>query len=50
MSKRRKDSPEFKARADMEAISGRKTIQEIAGDNPSYTGESVKEAATGWCQ
>ena len=30
MSKRRTHSPEFKARVAMEAISGRKTIQEIA--------------------
>jgi putative transposase len=30
MSKRRTHSPEFKDRAAMEAISGRKTIQEIA--------------------
>ncbi len=29
MSKRRTHSPEFKARVAMEAISGRKTIQEI---------------------
>ena len=33
MSKRRTDSPEFKARVAMEAISGRKTIQEIASDH-----------------
>ncbi len=32
MSKRRTHSPEFKARVAMEAISGRKTIQEIAAD------------------
>ena len=32
MSKRRTHSPEFKARVPMEAISGRKTIQEIAAD------------------
>ena len=30
MSKRRTLSPEFKAMAAMEAISGRKTLQEIA--------------------
>jgi transposase-like protein len=30
MSKRRTHSPEFKARGAMEAISGRKTLQEIA--------------------
>jgi putative transposase len=33
MSKRRIHSPEFKARVAMEAISGRKTIQEIAADH-----------------
>jgi hypothetical protein len=33
MSKRRTHSPEFKARVAMEAISGRKTIQEIASDH-----------------
>jgi putative transposase len=33
MSKRRTYSPEFKARVAMEAISGRKTIQEIAADH-----------------
>jgi transposase-like protein len=33
MSKRRTDRPEFKARVAMEAISGRKTIQEIAADH-----------------
>ena len=33
MSKRRTHSPEFKARVAMEAISGRKTIQEIATDH-----------------
>jgi putative transposase len=32
MSKRRTHSPEFKARVDMEVISGRKTTQEIAAD------------------
>jgi hypothetical protein len=31
MSKRRTHSPEFKAKVAMEAISGRKTLQEIAG-------------------
>ena len=35
MSKRRTHSPEFKARVAMEAISGRKTIQEIAVDHTS---------------
>jgi putative transposase len=34
MSKRFTHSPEFKARVAMEAISGRKTIQEIAADHP----------------
>jgi transposase-like protein len=33
MSKRRTDSPEFKARVAMEAISGRRSIQEIAADH-----------------
>jgi len=33
MSKRRTHSPEFKARVAMEAISGRKTMQEIAADH-----------------
>jgi transposase-like protein len=33
MSKRRTHSPEFEARVAMEAISGRKTIQEIAADH-----------------
>lgn len=33
MSKRHTHSPEFKARVAMEAISGRKTIQEIAADH-----------------
>jgi transposase len=33
MSKRRTHSPEFKARVAMEAITGRKTIQEIAADH-----------------
>jgi transposase-like protein len=33
MSKRRTYSPEFKARVAMEAICGRKTIQEIAADH-----------------
>ena len=33
MSKRRTHSPEFKAKVAMEAISGRKTIQEIAADH-----------------
>jgi putative transposase len=33
MRKRRTQSPEFKARVAMGAISGRKTIQEIAADH-----------------
>jgi transposase len=33
MSKRRTHSPEFKARVAMEAITGRKTIQELAADH-----------------
>ena len=33
MSKRRTHSPEFKAKVAMDAISGRKTIQEIAADH-----------------
>ncbi len=33
MSKRRTHSPEFKARAALEAINGLKTIQEIAADH-----------------
>ncbi len=33
MSQRRTHSPEFKAKVAMEAISGRKTIQEIAADH-----------------
>jgi transposase-like protein len=32
MSKRRTHSPEFKAKVAMEAISGRKTLQQIAAD------------------
>jgi putative transposase len=33
MNKRRIHSPEFKAKVAMEAISGRKTIQEIAANH-----------------
>ena len=33
MSKRRTHSPEFKAKVAMEAISGRRTIQEIASEH-----------------
>ena len=50
INKRRTQSPEFKARIDMETTSGRKTIQGIAGDHPSHPGESVEKAAAGWCQ
>jgi transposase-like protein len=41
MSKRRTHSPEFKARVAMEAISGRKTIQEGAADHA--IGSSTQE-------
>ena len=33
LSKRRTDSPEFKARVAMEAISARMTFQEVAADH-----------------
>jgi putative transposase len=33
LSKLRNHSPEFKAKVDMEAISGRKSIQDIAADH-----------------
>jgi transposase-like protein len=36
MSQRRTHSPEFKAKVAMEAISGRKTLQEIAADHPVH--------------
>jgi putative transposase len=36
MNKRRTHSPEFKARVAMEAISCRKTIQQIAADHPIH--------------
>jgi len=36
MSKRRTHSPEFKARVAMEAICGRKAIQEIAADHANH--------------
>ncbi len=36
MSKRRSHGPEFKTRLVMEAISGRKTIQEIAADHTDH--------------
>jgi transposase-like protein len=36
MSKRRTHSLEFKARVAMEAINGRKTIQQIAADHAIY--------------
>jgi transposase-like protein len=38
MSKRRTHSPEFTARVAMEAISGCKTIQEIAADHAIHLG------------
>jgi hypothetical protein len=59
MSKRRTHSPEYKARVAMDAISGRKTIREIAADhaidlhNAPYLsvrpdpGQPVEEAAAG---
>jgi putative transposase len=37
LSKHRTHSPEFKARVAMVAISGRKTIQEIAGDHAIHS-------------
>ncbi len=37
MSKRLTHSPEYKAKGPMEAICGRKTLQEIAADNPIYS-------------
>ena len=37
MSKLRTHSPEFKARVAMEAISGRKTLQEIAADHSIHS-------------
>ena len=40
MSKRRTHSPEFKARVAMEAISGRKTIQEITADHAIHPPET----------
>lgn len=46
MSKRRAHSPEFKARVAMEAISGRKTLQEIAassGINPNKLSQSKRQ-------
>jgi transposase-like protein len=36
MNKRRAHSPEFKARVAIDAISGRKTIKEIATDHAVY--------------
>jgi hypothetical protein len=48
MSKRRTHSPEFKARVAIEAISGRKTLKEIAADHAVHNpGEPVEEAAAG---
>jgi putative transposase len=37
MTKRRTHSPEFKAKVAMEAITGRRTIQEIAADHPELS-------------
>jgi putative transposase len=45
MSKRRTHSPEFKARVGMEAISGRKTIQEIAADHPILSDDNLVEGS-----
>ena len=39
MSKRRTHSPEFEAKVAMEAISGRKTIQEIAADHAIHSNQ-----------
>jgi len=36
LRKRRTDSPEYKARLAIEAISGRKMIREIAADHPIH--------------
>ena len=50
MSKRRTHRPEFKARVAMEAISGRKTIQEIAADhaiNPIHVSQWKKQLLVG---
>ena len=49
MSKRRTHSPEFKARVAMEAISGRKTIQEIVVDQLIQTSLSSASAANVHC-
>ena len=48
MSKRRTHSPEFKARVAMEAISGRKTIQEIALGRKRYTVMHGARGAAAW--
>ncbi len=37
INKRRTHSPEFEAKVAMEAISGRKTLQEIAADHAVHT-------------
>jgi hypothetical protein len=62
MSKRRTHRPEFKAKVAMEAISGRKTIQQVAADHAiglrnaavlpvrPDPGEPVEASAGGWCQ
>jgi transposase-like protein len=47
MSNRRTHSPEIKARVAMEAISGRKTLQELAADhaeNPIQVSQWKKQA------
>lgn len=49
LSKRRTRSSEFKPRVAMEAISGRKTIQEIAADHAfTNTGEPVIGEPAEW--
>jgi len=53
MSKRRTHSPEFKARVAMEAISGRKTIQEIAADHaihPIQVSQWKRQLLNGACE
>ncbi len=47
MTKRRAHSPEFKAKVAMEAISGRKTLQEIAADRAVHPDPGEPEEATG---
>jgi putative transposase len=45
LNKRRIHRPEFKAKVAMEAISGRKTIQEIASDHSIHPIPSHHQAA-----